>query len=141
MALAQIIEQAASTFSRPSSKRQNPPNVLFPSHSCTTKNLYKPLPRALKEESYNKHLKARHRNHHQTLQDAEVEDAALSAPHGGEIAVLPRAEVLLVAVDGAQLARELEDGLFEHGGLFGGGALLGWELGAGFVLDLCSLIR
>lgn len=61
--------------------------------------------------------------------------------HRGEVAVLARAEVLLVARDGRQLARDLEDGLLEDGGLLGGGALLGGELGAGLVLDLKLVSR
>jgi hypothetical protein len=97
---------------------------------------YISFPRALKEEPYNKDLQPCHCHHHNRLQDTEIEDAALGASDGGEVSVLPRAEILLVSVDGGQLRGELEDGIFEHRGLFRRGSLFCWELGALLVLDL-----
>lgn len=58
------------------------------------------LPCSLEEEPDDKHLKACHCNHDQTLQYAEVKDALLCASYGGEVSVLSDAEVFLVSVDG-----------------------------------------
>lgn len=54
----------------------------------------------LKEELDDEYLQTSHTHNHQTLDDAEVEDARLGAVHRAEIAVFPRAEVFLVAADG-----------------------------------------
>lgn len=95
-----------------------------------------PLPRPLEKEPHHKYLQPRHGDHEHILNDAEPEDARLGAADGAEIAVLARAEVLLVPRDGRQLPGELEHGLGEEGGLLGGGALFGGEGGAVFVFDL-----
>jgi hypothetical protein len=58
------------------------------------------FPGTLEEEAHNKDLQRRHGNHHQRLNNAEVEDTALGTPHGAKVTVLARAEVLLVAGDG-----------------------------------------
>jgi hypothetical protein len=95
------------------------------------------FPRPLEEEPNDKHLQSRHCHNQPTLHKAEVEDALLRALDRRKVAVLARAEVLLVAGDGRQLGRELEDGFFENRGLFGGGALFRGDFGAGgFVLNL-----
>lgn len=57
------------------------------------------FPSALEKEAHNKDLQRSHGHHYQTLDHTEIEDAALCAPHGAEIAVLARAEILLVAGD------------------------------------------
>jgi len=95
-----------------------------------------PLPRPLEEEPHNKHLQSRHRNHHNTLQDTKIEDPLLCASHSREIPVLSCPKVLLIPIDRAQLAAQLQDALFKHRRLFRGGALFGGQLGAGFVLHL-----
>jgi hypothetical protein len=61
------------------------------------------FPRALEEEPHDEDLQASHRHHHEELNHAEPEDPALRTPYGAEIAVLSRAEVLLLSVYGAQL--------------------------------------
>jgi len=96
--------------------------------------------RALEKESHDKDLQPSHHNHHNPLNDAKVEYAPLRTPYSAKVAVLARAEVLLIPVDGGELAGDFEDGLFERGVLFGGGALLGGELsGTGLVLDLFNI--
>lgn len=57
------------------------------------------LPSALEEEAHHKHLQSSHGYHHERLDNTEVEDTALGAAHGTEVAVLTRAEVLLVTRD------------------------------------------
>lgn len=90
----------------------------------------------LEKHPDDKDLQTGHGNNHQTLQQRKVEDSALGAPDGAEVAVLPGAEVLLLACDGAELATELQDALLELGDLFGGASLLGGDGGvADFVLD------
>lgn len=74
---------------------------------------YVALPRTLEEEADNKHLQSSHGHDHQNLDDAEVDDSLFCAADGAEVAVLTGAEVFLVAGDGGQLARELEQGLLE----------------------------
>lgn len=58
------------------------------------------LSSTLEEETDNEHLKARHGNHHQALDDTEIEDSPFRTPHGAEVAVLSGTEVLLVSGDG-----------------------------------------
>jgi hypothetical protein len=102
-----------------------------------TQDLDYTFPRPLEEEPHNEHLQPRHRHNEATLHQAKVEDALLGALDSREIAVLARAEVLLVAGNCGKLSRELEDGFFEDGGLFGRGTLLGGDFRAGgFVFDL-----
>lgn len=131
---------------------------IFPTIRPQTGRSYVPLPRALginhqllhilethlttylEEEANNKDLQTCHGHHHQTLNNRQVEDSPLCAADGAEVAVLASAEILLVAGDGRELARKLEDRLLEGGGLFWAGALLGWEGGALFVFDLCLSI-
>lgn len=62
--------------------------------------LYVTLASALEEEPDDEDLQTRHCNHHQALDDAEVEYATLRAPDRAEVSVFSRPEVLLVAVDG-----------------------------------------
>lgn len=91
----------------------------------------------LEEEPDDEDLQTCHAHHHQALDDREVEYPPLRAPDGGEVPVLARPEVLLVARDGGELAGELEDRFFKRGRLFWGRALLGGDLGVAlFVLDL-----
>jgi hypothetical protein len=58
------------------------------------------FPGTLEEEAHNKDLQGGHRNHHQRLNNAEVEDTALGTAHGTKVTILTRAEVLLVARNG-----------------------------------------
>jgi hypothetical protein len=55
---------------------------------------------SLEEESHDKNLQSSHAHHQPTLNHTEVEDPRLRALHRAEVAVLPRAEVFLHAVDG-----------------------------------------
>jgi hypothetical protein len=96
------------------------------------------LPSALEEEAHNKHLQRSHRDHHQRLNDTEVEDPALGAAHGTEVTVLTRAEVLLVTRDRRQLRGQFVDGFFEVGSLLGAGTLTRRKLGALLILNLCE---
>lgn len=98
--------------------------------------LHVALAGALEEEADDKDLQAAHEDDQAALDDADVDDPALGAPDGGKVAVLARAEVLLAPGDGRQFARQLEEALLQGAGLFGGGALLGGDLGALLVLDL-----
>ena len=98
---------------------------------------YNTFPSALEEEADNEDLQSCHGHKQARLHQTEVEYPLLGALDGAEVAVLARAEVLLVAGDGGELRGELEDGFFEDRGLLGGRALLGWDFGAGgFVLNL-----
>ena len=90
----------------------------------------------LEEEPHNEDLQRSHRNHHQALNHAEVENTTLRTTNGAEVPVLSRAEVLLVAGDGGELSGQLEDRLLESGGLLGTSTLAGGQLCAFFVLDL-----
>lgn len=92
----------------------------------------------LEEESNNKYLQTAHADNEEGLDHAKVDDAVLGARDGRKVAVLTRAEVLLVSRNRGQLAGDLVDGLLEDVGLFGAGALLGRELRARLVLDLCA---
>lgn len=105
-------------------ERETPPLLTFPS--------------PLEKEPDDKNLQAGHANHEAALDHAEVEDARLGALDRAEVAVLPRAEVLLVPADGRQLPVDFVDGFLERRGLFGRTALLAGELGADFVFDLVS---
>lgn len=98
---------------------------------------YNTFPGALEKEADNEDLQSCHGHNQARLHQTEVEYPLLGALDGAEVAVLARAEVFLVAGDGGELRGELEDGFFEDRGLLGGGALLGWDFGAGgFVLNL-----
>ena len=99
---------------------------------------YITLPRALEEEPNDQHLQRRHPNHHRNLNQAEVKNPALRAPHRAKVSVLARPEILLHPRDGRQLGTDLEDRVFKRGCLFGRcAAFHGEERGAGFVLKLC----
>lgn len=52
---------------------------------------------ALEEEADNEHLQRAHGDNEEALNHAEVDNSVLSADDGGEVAVLARAEVFLVA--------------------------------------------
>ena len=94
------------------------------------------FPRPMKKESHHQHLQPRHGHHHPHLDQAKPEDPPLGTPDRAEIAILPGAEVLLHAVDGAQLAGHLEDDLLEGRVLLGRGAGLLWQgRGARLVLN------
>jgi hypothetical protein len=80
-------------------------------------------------------LQSTHADDKTNLDHAEVDNSSFGAADSGKVSVFAGSEVLLVSVDGRELARDLEDGLLKGGCLFGGGTLLGGELGAGFVLD------
>lgn len=79
----------------------------------------------LEKEPDDKDLQPAHADDQGNLDHAEAHDAPLGAGDGTEVAVLARAEVLLAARYGGELARDLEDRLLENGRLLGGGALLG----------------
>lgn len=94
------------------------------------------FPCSCEEEAHDKHLQSSHSDHEQVLDDAKPEYPALCTPHRAEVPVFSCAEIFLVAGDGAELARNLEDGFGEHTRLSFWCALLGGEGGALFVLDL-----
>lgn len=94
------------------------------------------FPRALEEEANHEYLQSAHADDKTALDQAEVDDPLLGASNGAEVAVLAGAEVLLVAGHGGQLARDLDDGLLEGGGLLGRGAFLGGKIDACLVLNL-----
>lgn len=97
------------------------------------------LPSPLEEEPHNKHLQPSHRNHHQTLNNTEIENSSLGAAHGAEVSVLTRTEVFLVSRNCRQQVRHLCDGFFDGGGLFGARTLTGWEFGFLLVFNLLRL--
>lgn len=72
----------------------------------------------MEEEPNNKDLQTSHGDHHDTLDDTEVEDPLLRAPHGAEVPVLPCPEVFLVAADRRKLPGQLEDRFLERRRLF-----------------------
>lgn len=78
----------------------------------------------LEEHSDNKDLKTGHGDNHDTLEQREVEDSALSAPDGAKISVLSCTEVLLLSGNGAELAGQLEDTLLQLGDLLRSRTLL-----------------
>lgn len=90
----------------------------------------------LEEESNDKYLQTAHADDEKRLNHAKVDDAVLGAHDGRKVAVLTRAEVLLVSRNGRQLARDLVDRLLEDIGLLGARALLRGELSASLVLNL-----
>ena len=97
------------------------------------------LARSLKEEPHHQHLQHRHADHHADLDQAELEDPLLRAPDRAEVAILSCPEILLHAVHGAQLARDLEHEVLQLVVLFAGRAgLLRQERGrrAAGALDL-----
>ena len=65
---------------------------------------YISLPRALEKEPHNKHLQPSHTNHHQTLNNTEIEDSPLRTPNRAEITILSCTEVFLVSCDSRELA-------------------------------------
>ena len=93
------------------------------------------------EHPHDKDLQASHADHHSALQQAEVEHPLLRAPDSAEVPVLARAEVLLLAREGGDLARHLEDRLFHAAELLGRCAGFLGEVGAGLVFDLCCTSR
>lgn len=70
--------------------RHNPPNQSAKERTFSS---------SLEEEPHDEHLQGSHRDHHQTLNDTEIENPPLRTPNRAEIPVLPCAEVFLVAVD------------------------------------------
>lgn len=97
------------------------------------------LPPAREKHLDHEHLQPRHRNHQPTLQQRKIEDPLLRAPDRADVPVLPRAEVFLLPRDGGNLARKLENGLFDAAELVGRGTGFGGEGGAlGFIFDLCD---
>lgn len=66
------------------------------------------LPPTREELPHDEHLQTRHRDHQTTLHQTEVEDPLLRTPDRAEIPVLPRAEVLLLPSQSADLAVQLE---------------------------------
>ena len=98
---------------------------------------YNTFPGALEKEAHNEDLQACHSHNQARLHQTEVEYPLLGTLDGAEVAVLARAEVLLVTGDGGELRGKLEDGFFQDRGLLGGRALFGGNLGTGgFVFDL-----
>lgn len=61
------------------------------------RDLYVALPRALEEEPDDKDLQGAHADDQARLDQAEVDNPLLGAPDSAEVAVLARAEVLLVS--------------------------------------------
>jgi hypothetical protein len=99
--------------------------------------LYNTFPGALEEEANNKNLQPCHGHNQARLHQTEVEYSLFGTLDSAEVAVLARAKVLLVTRDSRELCGKLENGFFKDRGLFGGGALLGGNLGTGgFVLNL-----
>ncbi len=95
------------------------------------------FPCPLEEEPHNKYLQPSHTNHQPALHHTKIKYPTLRTLDSAEVSILARAEVLLIAVDGGEVAGDFHDGFFEGGGLFGGGALFGGEEGGGrFVLNL-----
>ncbi len=90
----------------------------------------------MEEEPDDKDLQTRHGDHHDTLDDAEVEDPLLRAPYSAKVPVLPRPEVFLVAADRRKLPGQPEDGFLERRRLFWGCSLLRRQLGPLLVLNL-----
>jgi hypothetical protein len=108
----------------------------MPIGSHSSNDLHISLTTASEEHPHDKHLQASHADHHSALQQAEVEHPLLRAPDSAEVPVLARAEVFLLAGEGGDLARDLEDRLFHAAELLGGCAGLLGEVGAGLVFDL-----
>lgn len=93
----------------------------------------------LEEKAHDEHLQASHGDHHERLNNAQVEDSPLCAPDRAEVAVLSGAEVLLVTCDSGELAGELEDRLLKGTGLLWRCTLLGWQACALLVFNLVSV--
>ena len=108
----------------------------MPIGSHSINDLHISLTTAREEHPHDRHLQASHADHHSALQQAEVEHPLLRAPDSAEVPVLARAEVLLLAREGGDLARHLEDRLFHAAELLGGCAGFLGEVGAGLVFDL-----
>lgn len=90
----------------------------------------------MEKEAHDKDLQSGHRHHHQSFNDTEIEDSALSTANGAEVAILARTEVLLVARNGRQLGRQLVDGLLETASLLGTGTLSRRKLVTLLILNL-----
>ena len=91
----------------------------------------------MEEEPDDKDLQSRHANHHAYFDQTEIKNPLLRTPNRAKVSVLSCSEVFLHAANGAELAADFEDGVFERGGLFGSRALfLREESGAGLVFDL-----
>jgi len=73
------------------------------------------FPGALEKEPHNEDLQPGHCDHHDALDNAEVENPPLSAAHCTEIAVFSCAKVFLVAVDSGELRAKLDDRLLQRG--------------------------
>jgi hypothetical protein len=99
-------------------------------------DLHISLTTAGEEHPHDKHLQAGHADHHSAFQQAEVEDPLFRAPDSAEVPVLARAEVFLLASEGGDLARHLEDRLFHAAELLGRCAGFLRQVGAGLVFDL-----
>jgi hypothetical protein len=110
-------------------------------HSHSINDLHISLTTAREEHPHDKHLQASHADHHSALQQAEVEHPLLRAPDSAEVPVLARAEVFLLAREGGDLARDLEDRLFDAAELLGRCAGFLGEVGAGLVFDLWVVVR
>ncbi len=61
------------------------------------------FPSALKEEPDDKDLQRSHGDHHEALDDREVEDPSFGRPDRAEVPVLSGAEVLLIPRHGREL--------------------------------------
>lgn len=94
------------------------------------------FPSALEKETHHKDLQPSHRHHHQRLNHTKVENPTLGTAYSAEIAILARAEVLLIPGDSRELRGQFVDRFFKVGRLFGAGALARGKLGTLLVLDL-----
>lgn len=63
----------------------------------------------LEEESNNEYLKAAHSNHHDDLNQAEIDYSRLRASDSAEVSVLAGAEIFLVSGDSREKARDFVD--------------------------------
>jgi len=90
----------------------------------------------LEKEPHNEYLQTRHCNHHDALDNAEIEYPTLCTPDRAKIAVFACTEVFLIAIDGGKLAREFEDGFFQRGLLVRCTALFAGQFSSGFVFNL-----
>jgi hypothetical protein len=99
-------------------------------------DLHVSLTTTSEEHPHDKHLQAGHADHHSAFQQAEVEHSLFRAPDSAEVPVLARTEVFLLAGEGGNLARNLEDRLFHAAELLGRCAGFLREVGTGLVFDL-----
>lgn len=68
----------------------------------------------LEEEPDDEDLQSSHANDKTNLDHAEVDNSLLGTVDRAEISVLAGSEVLLVSRNGRELARDLEDRLFQN---------------------------